>query len=94
MEEKYQETIYLKAGSATALELPFSGNPQPKVKWTYLGKTMPQDKKRVKEETIYGMTCITLAKVVRSDSGDYKCVLENKCGKAELTVKIVVKGIS
>eukprot|EP00918_Siedleckia_nematoides_P079840 GHVU01174951.1.p1 GENE.GHVU01174951.1~~GHVU01174951.1.p1 ORF type:complete len:213 (+),score=44.66 GHVU01174951.1:38-640(+) len=49
LEEKYQETIYIRQGTAMALELPFSANPMPKVTWKFNGGALP-DKKRFKTD--------------------------------------------
>ena len=91
MGELHKEIIYLKVGSAKALEIPYSGNPYPTVSWSYNDGAMP-DKKRFKEETIYGMTCVRMSKVVRSDSGNYKVVLKNDYGNCEHIIKVVVMG--
>lgn len=85
------DTLTLKAGSSTALEIPFSANPQPKVTWTYNDGQFP-DKKRMKSETIYNMTSMTLAKAIRSDSGNYKVTLNNESGECSFTIKIIVLG--
>ena len=85
------DTLTLKAGSSTAIELPFSANPQPKVTWTYNDGHFP-DKKRMKSETIYNMTSMTIAKVIRNDSGNYKVALSNDNGECNFTIKIIVLG--
>ena len=91
MEHKYEDTIYMNAGSSTAIELPFSANPMPKVVWTFNKGSLP-DKKRIKTETIYGMTSMTMAKVVRSDSGKYDITMKNDHGECDMTLNVVVLG--
>ena len=86
-----EETMTLKAGQSTAIEIPCSGYPQPKVTWQY-NKTKLPDVKRIREETIIGMTSLTLAKVIRTDSGSYTVTLENEFGQASFTVKLIVLG--
>lgn len=74
------------------MELPFSANPMPEVSWSYnKGAPLP-DKKRMKTDTIYGMTSTTMAKVIRKDSGKYTITLKNDHGSANFTVNIVVVG--
>ena len=84
------DTLRLKAGASSAIEIPFSGNPQPKVTWTYNDGPMPN--KRIKTETIVNMTSMTLAKVVRSDTGPYKVTLENDSGQCSFTINVIVVG--
>ena len=91
VDKKYDETIYLYAGQSTAFEVPFTGNPQPKVTWTFNGGDLP-DKKRMEAETIYNMTTIRMGHVQRSDTGDYSVTLANDNGKATITIKLVVLG--
>jgi len=85
------EVITLPVGSSTVVELPFSAHPMPKVKWTFNKGSLPNGR-RFKEDTIYGMTSVSMAKLVRKDSGNYVCTLENELGKAELTIKLIVLG--
>ena len=86
-----EETRILKAGQGTAIEIPCSGYPQPKVTWQYNEATLP-NVKRIKEETIIGMTSLTVTKVVRTDSGSYTVTLENEYGHASFTVTLIVLG--
>ena len=80
----------MKAGTATAIELPFCAHPMPDITWTYnKGCRMP-DQKRMRVESIYGMTCLTLAKVKRSDSGNYNVTIKNEHGNITLATKVVV----
>ena len=86
-----EDQLILKAGQSTAIELPFSGNPPPKVKWTYNDGPLP-DVRRTKDETTKTMTSLTLAKVIRKDAGRYKVSLENEHGKASFGIKVIVIG--
>ena len=38
------------------------------------------------------MTSMTMAKVVRKDSGKYEVAIENELGKSELIVNVIVLG--
>ena len=89
--KKSDEELILPVGGSTAIELPFSSNPMPKVTWTF-NKTSKPDSRRIKEETIHGMTSLTMAKVTRKDAGPYKVTMENEHGKAEYTIKLIVQG--
>ena len=91
VDKQFEEVITLKRGQSTAFEIPFKGQPQPSVKWTYNDGELP-DKKRMEVETIRNMTTVRLAKVVRSDTGEYTLTLENTVGKATLTIKMNVLG--
>lgn len=82
------DTLRLKTGSSSAVEVPFAGNPQPKVTWTYNDK--PLSNKRIKTETIVNMTSMTLAKVIRNDSGPFKVTLENEHGQCSFTINLIV----
>ena len=91
VDKQFEEVVTLKRGQSTAFEIPFKGNPQPSVKWTYNEGDLP-DKKRMEVQTIHNMTTVRLAKVVRSDTGEYTLTLENPVGKATLTIKMNVLG--
>ena len=86
-----KDTITLNAGASTAIEFPFTANPQPKVTWTFNGGKLP-DPKRFKTTTITCMTSLTMAKVVLKEAGDYKVTLVNENGEATFTVKVIVLG--
>lgn len=87
----FKDKIILKAGSSTAIEIPFVGCPQPSATWQFKGGKLP-DPKRFKVDTIANMTSMTLAKAVRSDSGKYTINLQNEFGKANVTIEVVVLG--
>ena len=63
----------------------------PNVIWQYNNKSLP-DPLRIKHESIYGMTALTMAKVKKSDAGNYSVSLENQFGKASVTVKVKIMG--
>ena len=86
-----EDQLILKAGQSTAIELPFSGNPPPKVTWSYNDGPLP-DARRTKEETSKTVTSLILAKVIRKDAGRYKVSLENEHGKASFGIKVIVIG--
>lgn len=93
MDKNFQESITLKAGQSTAFEIPFKGNPQPKVIWTFNDGELPKDK-RLETQTIHNMTTMRLAKAKRPDAGNYKLTLENPRGKTSVDIKMIVLGIN
>lgn len=89
-----EERRTLRAGQTTTIEIPFAANPLPRVTWTFNSGSMPVDARRIKEETIIGMTSLVLAKIKRQEGGKYKVTMENEFGKADFTFHIVVLGMS
>ena len=87
----YEDRLVLKAGSAAAIEIPYSGCPQPKATWKYKSGKLP-DPKRFKTDTIKTMTSLTIAKTIRSDSGKYTLSLDNEHGTATFNIEVVVLG--
>ena len=81
----------LNAGQSAAVEVPFTGCPQPEAKWTFNGCKFT-DPKRIKTETIVNMTSMTLAKAKRGEAGIYEVALKNDHGSAKCTVKVIVLG--
>ena len=87
--EKYKDEVLLYANKSVIFEVMFSSAPQPKVKWQYNGGQLP-DFRRTTEETIYGMTSLTISRAKRSDTGTYTLKLDNKSGSATLSIKVKV----
>jgi hypothetical protein len=85
----YEDRLVLRAGSAAAIEIPFNGSPDPTSTWKCKNGKLP-DPKRFKTDTIRGMTSMTIAKTVRTDSGKYTLNLENEYGKANFAIELVV----
>ena len=85
------KNITLKAGESKIIEIPIVGSPQPKATWQYKKGDLP-DLKRYKTQTITNMTCLTLGKVRREESGPYTLTLENSLGKATVTINLTVLG--
>ena len=83
------EELILNAGQSTAIEVPFTGNPQPKITWTFNGGKYT-DSRRIKDETIFNMTSLTMAKVIRKDGGKYNVAMENPYGNANVTINVIV----
>ena len=71
--------------------MPFAASLQPKVTWSFNGGKLP-DLKRFKTDTTSAKTSLTMEKIVRKDAGKYTVMVENKHGKCELAVTLVVLG--
>ena len=91
VDQKFQDKLTMKAGTSAIVEIPFTGSPMPQVTWTYNDRDLP-DYKRTREETIHGMTALTLSRVERRDSGAYKVLFENKHGSVTMAVMVTVLG--
>ena len=90
-DHKFKDKMVLRAGSSAVIEIPFVGCPLPDVNWAFKGGRLP-DARRFKTDVIYGMTSMTMAKVVLSDTGDYSLTITNPHGKCSLTIKVIVLG--
>lgn len=44
------------------------------------------------DQTIRGMTALTISRAQRQDAGEYKLKIKNKLGDVTLTVKVIVQG--
>ena len=88
----YGDKLVLKAQSSAVIEIPFSASPEPTVEWKYKGGRLP-DSKRFRDETVSGLTSLTMSKVTKSDQGDYTLTIENKLGKATFSMKLIIQGL-
>lgn len=88
---EYGDKLVLKAQSSAVLEIPFSASPEPTVEWKYKGGRLP-DSKRFKDDTVAGLTSLSMSKVIKSDAGEYSLTVENKLGSATFRIKLIVQG--
>ena len=93
LSEAFEETISLKAGASSVVEVPFVASPKPTIKWTFkpategAGETSP----RFKPDTaVAGLTSLPLGKVKREDAGDYSVSIANELGEVSTTVHLIV----
>jgi hypothetical protein len=91
VDRDFQDVIIMKTNSSKIIEVPFVASPMPKVTWAYNDGKIP-DTKRITEQTIRGMTSLTISRAVRTDAGDYTLKIENKFGTVNLSVKVKVLG--
>ena len=86
---KYKDVVKIKAGTATAFEIPLCGYPKPTVEWQFNNGNLP-DLNRIKEDTIIGMTSLCIGKSVRSDSGTYTLTARNEHGEISADIQLIV----
>lgn len=93
LSEKFEDTIVLKAGGSTVVEVPFTASPKPSIKWTWKSPVegASETSPRFKPETaMAGLTSLPLSKVKREDAGDYKVEIANELGDVSVTVHLIV----
>ena len=81
----------LKVGASSVLEIPFQAYPLPKVTWTFNGGLLPSTT-RFTSDTIFGMTALRMAKVVKKDTGKLAVKIENEFGSKMFNVALTVIG--
>lgn len=91
LDDKYKETIYVKAEENTSVSVPFTGFPVPKAIWKFNDGDLP-DARRMTVESINNIAKIHFKNTKRSDTGDYTLILKNPAGETEVTIKLVVLG--
>ena len=73
-------------GDDVTLSCKASGKPRPQVRWSRVGKMMPDGQSEIRSEVV------TFSQVSRKHSGTYRCTASNGHGKeATQTVEVVVK---
>ena len=60
--KQFEDTRRLKAGTSTVIEIPFQAHPMPTVVWKFKNGELP-DSRRFREDTIMGMTSLSMSKV-------------------------------
>lgn len=93
MSDKFEDTITLKAGSSTVIEVPYMASPKPMVKWTWKSplKGSHETSPRFKPDTeVLGLTSLPMARVKREDAGDYIVTISNELGDVTATVHVFV----
>lgn len=89
LDERYQEGICIRQGGVIRLTIPIKGKPFPICKWTKEGQDIS---KRAMIATSETHTELVIKEADRDDSGTYDLVLENKCGKKAVYIKVRVIG--
>ncbi|KAK6485023.1 titin-like [Huso huso] len=89
LDPKYQEGLVVRQGGVIRLSVPIKGKPYPVCKWTKEGRDTTNRAMIATSETC---TELVIKDAVREDSGTYDLVLENKCGKKAVYIKVKVIG--
>uniref|UniRef100_A0A8C3UGG8 Titin n=1 Tax=Catharus ustulatus TaxID=91951 RepID=A0A8C3UGG8_CATUS len=84
------EGLMVRQGGVIRLTIPIKGKPIPVCKWTKEGQDIS---KRAMIATSETHTELVIKDAEREDSGTYDLVLENKCGKKAVYIKVRVIGI-
>lgn len=95
LSDKFEDTIILKSGASTVVEVPFVASPKPSIKWTWKtpveGSVETTPPARFKPDTaVGGLTSLPLNKVKREDAGDYTVTIANEIGEVSVTVHLIV----
>ena len=78
--------LRVKAGARVLLEVPFEGEPQPKVTWLLDGKPVPESDHHKETTTKENYTELKIPSSARSDTGVYTLVLENEFGTDKVSL--------
>ncbi len=87
--ESFEDTITLKAGASTVIEVPFVASPRPTINWSWKDDS-PLPSRFKPDTAVAGLTSLPLAKVKSEDAGDYTVKIKNELGSVTLTVHLVV----
>lgn len=96
LSKEFSDTLILKAGASSVIEVPFVANPKPKVEWTWRSRARPDaepsspQSPRFKPDLVAGLTSLPIAKVKRDDAGDYQVVITNELGQVSVSVQLIV----
>ena len=91
-EDKYDETMVLKAGATIMLPVTVTGFPTPTSKWFHGDMEMFVSDK-VTMEVVDNRITLTVKGVSSSNAGTYKIVAENKVGSDSAEFVIKIKGM-
>lgn len=82
------ENVTAVTETTLSINCPISGTPTPEVTWLKDGQKINVSR----DVNIYENFTLTLQRATVSDSGRYKCVIENIAGKDSMTSDITVIG--
>lgn len=89
LDKIYQEGYVVRQGGVIRLSVPIKGKPFPTCKWTKEGRDISH---RAMIATSEERTELVIKEAHRDDTGTYDLVLENKCGKKAVYIKVKVIG--
>lgn len=75
----------MRQGGVICLSVPISGKPIPSCKWTKDGRDISH---RAMIATYDDVTELVIKEAHKDDSGTYDLVLENKCGRTAVYIKV------
>uniref|UniRef100_A0A8C4WS59 Immunoglobulin superfamily member 22 n=1 Tax=Eptatretus burgeri TaxID=7764 RepID=A0A8C4WS59_EPTBU len=86
----HKSYLFLKAGDAIRLNIPFIGVPEPKVAWLKDGRALAD---RASVANTKGFSQLQVASADRSDAGLYTITIENEIGSETFNIHIEVADI-
>lgn len=89
LESKYKELYVVRQGGVLKLTVPIKGKPSPTCKWTKDGGDISERAMFVSDADV---SELVIKEADRGDSGLYELVIQNKCGKKVLRIKVKVIG--
>ncbi len=85
------EPMEVTVGDAVCLKCQIGGTPEIKVSW-FKADGKVRSSPTCKMEFTKGTACLKLAKVAKSDIGEYTCKAENSIGSASSSCLLTVQG--
>lgn len=85
LDRQYEDGYVVRQGGVIRLSVPIMGKPIPTCKWTKDGRDISH---RAMIATHDDITELVIKEAHKDDSGTYDLVLENKCGRKVLYVKV------
>lgn len=86
------EAIIAKASTVVKLDVEFSGQPKPEVKWYRNGKEITPETKGKSIVTENFTTSLSIPEIARSDIGKYEVRATNEAGEARTSGTVAVVG--
>lgn len=85
LDRKYEEGYVVRQGGVVCLSVPIKGKPIPTCKWTKDGRDISH---RAMIATYDDITELVIKEAHKDDTGTYDLVLENKCGRKAVYIKV------
>lgn len=85
LDHKYAEGYVVRQGGVIHLSVPIKGKPIPTCKWTKDGRDVSH---RAMIATHDDITELVIKEAYKDDTGTYDLVLENKCGRKVVYIKV------
>lgn len=85
LDAKYEEGYVVRQGGVIRLSVPIRGKPIPSCKWTKDGRDIAHRAMIASNDEV---TELVIKEAHKDDTGSYDLVLENKCGKKAVYIKV------